>query len=170
MKYAIVYSSKTGNTAELAMVVKETMGEEDCVYEGGPESAGNPNAPLVFVGFWTDKGSCSEDMSQWLDGLRGKQVFLFGTAGFGGSEEYFDTILKRVGEKLDNSNTRIGAFMCQGRMQDTVLKRYETMMKQDPQNMRLEGMIANYHQASAHPDRDDKLRLREYIQKNVELL
>ena len=32
--------------------------------------------------------------SDFLKQLRGKQVFLFGTAGFGGSEEYFNKILK----------------------------------------------------------------------------
>ena len=40
--------------------------------------------------------------------LHGKNIFLFGTAGFGGSEEYFNKILKTVERSLDRSNTVFG--------------------------------------------------------------
>lgn len=165
MKYEIVYSSRSGNTKELAMAVKEAMPEEDCLYFGGPDGAGSSGAKLIFAGFWTDKGSCSEDMGKWLLGLSGKNVFLFGSAGFGGSKEYFDIILKRVGEKLDRSNTQVGAYMCQGRMPKTVLKRYETMLEQCPQDEKITGMIDNYHQALTHPDQEDKMRLKKCVLK-----
>ena len=49
-------------------------------------------ADTLYVGFWTDKGKADESSSDFLKQLRGKQVFLFGTAGFGGSEEYFNKI------------------------------------------------------------------------------
>lgn len=170
MKYEIVFSSRSGNTEELAMAVKEAMPAEDCLYFGGPYGERNPEAQLVFAGFWTDKGCCNEDMGQWLLGLSGKKVFLFGTAGFGGSEEYFQAILKRVGEKLDRSNTQIGTYMCQGRMQEPVLKRYQAMLEQNPGDEKLMGMIDNYHQALAHPDREDKMRLREWVRKSASYL
>lgn len=168
MKYEIVYSTQTGNTEELAMAVKEAMAAEDCVYLGGPERAGFSEAPIIFAGFWTDKGCCSEDMGQWLEELKGKQVFLFGTAGFGGSEEYFKTILQRVGDKLDSSNAQIGTFMCQGSMPGTVLKRYEVMLEQDPHDEKIMEMIENYHQALAHPDRNDKMMLRECVRESLQ--
>ena len=43
----------------------------------------------------------------------GKRVFLFGTAGFGGSAPYFEKILAATRKALDGSNTVIGSFMCQ---------------------------------------------------------
>lgn len=50
-------------------------------------------ADVVFVGFWCDKGSCSPAVQHFLQGLAGKRVFLFGTCGFGESDEYFAQIL-----------------------------------------------------------------------------
>ena len=36
MKYAIVYSSKTGNTAQLANYIRDFYIDEECVYFGHP--------------------------------------------------------------------------------------------------------------------------------------
>ena len=47
--------------------------------------------------------------------LHGKNIFLFGTAGFGGSKEYFDKILKKAEHSLDKSNTVFGCYMCQAK-------------------------------------------------------
>ena len=44
-------------------------------------------ADVIFVGFWCDKGSCSPVVQHFLQGLAGKRVFLFGTCGFGESDE-----------------------------------------------------------------------------------
>ena len=55
---------------------------------------------MVLVGFWTDKGTCDESTAQFLQQLENKQVFLFGTAGFGGSAEFFQQILNRVTQNL----------------------------------------------------------------------
>jgi len=54
-------------------------------------------ADTLYVGFWTDKGQADESTSDFLKQLHGKNIFLFGTAGFGGSKEYFDKILKKDG-------------------------------------------------------------------------
>ena len=67
------------------------------------------------MGFWTDKGKADESTSDFLKQLHGKNIFLFGTAGFGGSKEYFDKILKKVEHSLDKSNTVFGCYMCQAK-------------------------------------------------------
>ena len=115
MSYAIVYSSKTGNTKILADTLHDCLPQEGCDYFGVPDPAAM-EADTLYVGFWTDKGKADESASVFLKQLRGKQVFLFGTAGFGGSEEYFNKILKTVQKDLHSSNTVIGSFMCQGKM------------------------------------------------------
>ena len=83
MSCAVVWSSKTGNTELLARSIVEFMGD-DCVYAGGPSSDAL-GADRVYVGFWTDKGSCDESIAAFLTALDSQEVFLFGTAGFGGS-------------------------------------------------------------------------------------
>ena len=39
MSYAIVYSSQTGNTKQLAETLRETLPQEDCRYFGTPAEA-----------------------------------------------------------------------------------------------------------------------------------
>ena len=85
MSYAIVFSSKTGNTALLAQTLREQLPQADCCYFGAPDAAAL-TADTLYVGFWTDKGKADADTLDFLQQLRSKRVFLFGTAGFGGSE------------------------------------------------------------------------------------
>ena len=58
MKYAICYSSRTGNTGKLAEAIRQTLPTLDCVYCGAPHVAAN-SGDVIFAGFWTDKGTCA---------------------------------------------------------------------------------------------------------------
>ena len=58
MSYAIVFSSRTGNTALLAQTIRDTL-PGDCLYFGTPDPKAL-EAETVYVGFWTDKGSCDD--------------------------------------------------------------------------------------------------------------
>ncbi len=178
--YAIVYSSSTGNTRQLAEVVKAGLEKAcsdktpeqgqavlemgKCLYfgEAGEEAARRAQeAEVVFAGFWTDKGTCHEQMADFLKTLRGKQVFLFGTAGFGESEGYFSQILSRVKENLDSSNTCGGSWMCQGRMPQAVRRRYEAMLETEPQRAKM--LIQNFDNALSHPDEQDQEKLLQTV-------
>ena len=158
MRYAIVYSSQTGNTALLARRIRATLGLEDCQSFGEP-GAETPTADLLFVGFWTDKGTCDEKTAAFLARLSKKRVFLFGTAGFGGSEAYFKQILDRVRSLLPAGNEVVGSFMCQGRMPASVRDRYEKLLIDFPDQQRYQMLIKNYDLALPHPDADDLRRL-----------
>ena len=98
MSYAIVFSSKTGNTALLAQTLQEQLPQADCCYFGAPDAAALA-ADTLYVGFWTDKGKADADTLDFLQQLHGKRVFLFGTAGFGGSAPYFEKILAATGRR-----------------------------------------------------------------------
>ncbi|MDD4849331.1 MAG: flavodoxin family protein [Gemmiger sp.] len=152
MTYAIVYSSQTGNTAQLAGALKAALPASSLVYCGAPDAAA-PQADFVFAGFWTDRGNSDPAATEFLKTLRGKQVFLFGTAGFGGSDAYFAQILQQVETALDPSNTVVGRYMCQGKMPASVRQRYQAMQAQQPEKM--QEMIENFDRALAHPDEAD---------------
>ena len=53
MSYAIVYSSKTGNTKILADTLHDCLPQEGCDYFGVPDPAAM-EADTLYVGFWTD--------------------------------------------------------------------------------------------------------------------
>lgn len=60
MSYAIVFSSRTGNTALLAQTLQEQLPQADCCYFGAPDTAALA-ADTLYVGFWTDKGKADTD-------------------------------------------------------------------------------------------------------------
>ena len=182
MKYAVVYASSTGNTGILAHEIQTYMEKRngECVWfgkaadavsatglPGRDSAAGLPEADILFAGFWTDKGNCSEEMGTFLESLHGKKLFLFGTAGFGGSEEYFSRILGQVRGHIAGDNEVIGTYMCQGKMPVSVKARYEKMLESDPENERMKAMITNFDQALSHPDERDLAGLADAVEDSI---
>ena len=167
MNYAIVYSSRTRNTAQLAQRIKRLLPPESIVYYG-PPAAEAMQADVLFVGSWTDKGTCSLEIAQFLSGLKNKQVYLFGMAGFGGSPDYFAQIEERIAQNLPSGNVLLGYYFCQGKMPQAVRTRYEAMAKTDPEKGKR--MLNNFDQALSHPDQED-LRMLEkavsHMLKNI---
>ena len=116
-------------------------------------------ADVVFVGFWCDKGSCSPAVQHFLQGLVGKRVFLFGTCGFGESDEYFAQILERVRAYLPAEAQCVGGAMCQGKMGVGVKRRYEGMLEKDPESAQARMLIDNWNKAQSHPNEGDFSRI-----------
>ena len=125
-------------------------------------------ADVVFVGFWCDKGSCSPAVQHFLQGLAGKRVFLFGTCGFGESDEYFAQILERVRAYLSVDTQFIGGAMCQGKMDMGVKRRYEGMLEKDPENAQARMLIDNWNKAQSHPNEDDVSRIAAAAKEALE--
>ncbi len=150
MKYAIVYSSRTGNTELLAQRLRDSLPKEDCLYVGPPNKEALA-AEKLYVGFWTDKGTCDESIAAFLRSITHQQVFLFGTAGFGGAPAYFEKILTAVKENLSETATVTGSYMCQGKMPVSVRKRYESM----EESAGRQAMLDNFDRALSHPDEQD---------------
>lgn len=154
MKYAIVYSSKTGNTKLLADALLRALPQKDCVYYGEPNAAALL-ADRLYIGFWTDKGSADTIAAEFMKTVFEKDVFLFGTAGFGGEASYFERIVKNAVKNLDTGNRVIGTYMCQGKMPVSVRERYEKMLAAPVPVPNVKGMIENFDKALTHPDEAD---------------
>ena len=71
MSYAIVFSSKTGNTKLLADTLHACLPQENCCYFGTPDPAAM-EADDLYVGFWTDKGKRRRKHFGLLKQLHGK--------------------------------------------------------------------------------------------------
>ena len=191
--YSIVFSSRTGNTAELAEAVRRALPEGACEYFGSVDGDGNcddgcggdgdgdrngsslgsstgaiPASETLFVGFWTNQGVADQAAQKLLKQLRNRKIFLFGTAGFGGSEAYFQAILDKTKAFIDDNNTVIGTFMCQGKMPQSVRERYVKMKEQPDHMPNLEAMIENFDKALSHPDANDLEKLANAVRETVE--
>ena len=161
-KYSIIFSSLTGNTKKLADTIRAVLPAEDCDYFGAPK-AEELHSEILYIGFWTDKGNADSATLELLSKLRDKKVFLFGTAGFGGSEAYFQKILNHVKQSIDSSNTVVGEYMCQGKMPPSVRERYMKMKAQPEHPESIDALIENFDRALSHPDGNDLERLRKVI-------
>lgn len=169
MNCSIVYSSRTGNTGMLAEAVKEALPTEKCHYFGKPDGE-FMDAPLVFVGFWTDKGTCDDTAKTFLKTLKNKTVFLFGTAGFGGGQEYYEKILHAVQQNIDSSNSVIGTYMCQGKKPITVRQRYENMLTGTAADSKFKSQIENFDRSASHPDKADCDKLKQRVMDELSSL
>ena len=154
MKYAIVFSSQTGNTRQLAEAVRTSLPQADCLYFGPPcEQA--LEAGMLYVGFWTDKGTCDAQTAAFLRTVGARRLFLFGTAGFGGSQVYYERILANVRKELPGEALLCGTYMFQGKMPPSVRRRYEAL-----ENMpNRQAFLDNFDRAATHPDAQDVERL-----------
>ena len=161
-RYSIIYSSRTGNTRLLAEAIRESLPADLCNHFGTDE-AGAVESEKLYVGFWTDKGTADEAALALLKRLKNKKIFLFGTAGFGESEAYFQKVLDRVKESIDESNSIIGTYMCQGKMPQSVRDRYMKMKTQPEHPANIDALIENFDRALSHPDEDDLERLRKIV-------
>ena len=147
MTYALVSSSKTGNPRLLAETLLDTLPAGDCLYFGTPSDEAL-HAERIYVGFWTDKGTCDADTAAFLSRVTTQQIFLFGTAGFGGAPAYFDKILSAARPNLPASVTVCGSSMCQGKLPAAVRARHEPMEDRPRPPM----MLDNFDAAFFHPD------------------
>ncbi len=168
MSYAIVYDSRTGNTEALARAVAAALPSEGRLAFGRVDEvdrAAVAQADRVYAGFWTNRGDCGDELAEVLASLADKDVFLFGTAGFGADETYFAGVMARVAVHLPESARIAGTFMCQGRMPASVRARYaQTAAAKPEQAARMHQLIENFDAAASHPDDDDLARLREAVQ------
>ena len=160
--FSIIFSSLTGNTKKLADTIHEMLPHDKCDYFGENDSR-VPQSDLLYIGFWTDKGNADHKTLELLAKLENKKIFLFGTAGFGGSDVYFKKILEQVRQSIDSSNVVIGEYMCQGKMPLSVRERYIKMKESPEHPANLDMLIKNFDCALSHPDREDLERLKRLL-------
>lgn len=169
MAYAIVYDSRTGNTEALARAVAAALPEEGRLAFGRVDKVDAwavAAAERVYAGFWTNRGDCTDEMAEFLATLGGKEVFLFGTCGFGADATYFAGVAARAAVHLPDSARIVGTFMCQGRMPTSVRERYERQAEANPaQAPRMRQLIENFDAALDHPNEDDLARLAAAIEE-----
>lgn len=162
MKIAIIYDSITGNTKKIAEEIKNEIDEINLVYFGEPETG--IEADLYIVGSWTNKGMCSRKIVEFLKQLKNKNIAYFGTAGFGGSKDYYQKLYERVKEIIDSTNKILGCFYCQGKMPMSTRDRYVKLITEHPEDKNLQVSIENFDKALLHPDNEDISNVKKWIQ------
>lgn len=169
MKIGIVYESKTGNTKIIAESIREVCQEAEhkVIFKDIKDlDSKSEEVDLYFLGSWTDKGDCGDSINEFCKGLNKQKIALFGTAGFGGSAEYYQSLTDRFADALAEDNTIMGSFYCQGKMPTGIRNRYTKLLRENPEDEKLEVSIENFDKAQSHPDKDDIQNVKEFA-KNI---
>ena len=163
-RIAIVCESMTGNTMMLSEALRSHL-QSRKIPVLKPSDADPDAYDTYLVGSWTNKGDCGPQTAAFLAELQTKDVFIFGTCGFGATEAYYESIYHRVAAHLKPDNRILGHFICQGKMPADVLVRFEALKQANPDCTRWDGCIAHYNQALSHPDRQDLISLCETAER-----
>lgn len=154
MRVQIVYTSRTGNTERLAQEIFAAVPVKEKNVKRIEETTQRDDGDLYLVGFWTDRGTASAEILDFLSGLHHKKVALFGTCGMGRDAQYYQHIERNVAAFVPEDCEYLGAFLCQGKMPMRVRNRYEAM--QTPETAaQMQRMIRNFDEALLHPDKED---------------
>lgn len=147
MKNAIVFETVSGNTKLLAETIEKTVG--DVGYIGAPDDKAL-EADVIYVGSWTMAFTCTPKIKEFLEKLNNKKVFVFQTAGYGSTPEFFQPIIDSVKANVNSSNEVIGEFICQGKVSDT---KQEGIKKAD--EAKYNNMKPELDKSQSHPDKAD---------------
>lgn len=166
MKIAIIFDSRTGNTAQIAGAIREACANETIIAFGSPADVSD--ADLIFAGSWTDKGNFAAPILAFLEGLCGKKAAFFGTAGYGGAREYTDSLAARAVSHLPDGCTVLGSFYCLGKMPPSVRERYVSMLREHPEDQKLPVSIQSFDSALSHPDTRDLQNAKAFALKMLD--
>ena len=148
----------------LADALHQALPADDCLYFGAPDAQALA-AERIYIGFWTDKGTCDAETAAFLAQLTQQEIFLFGTCGFGGGVAYFEQILARVRDLLPESVQLVGSYVCPGKMPQSVRDRYVRIAEEEPaKRSHMQKMIFNFDCALSHPDASDLQALIEEVE------
>ena len=162
MKTQVLYKSRTGNTEKLAKAIFEAIpgkNKDIAAFQGQTDY---DMGDLYFIGFWTDRGSASMDVLDYLGSLQGKRIALFGTCGMGQSPEYYKKIEENIRVFIEDHNEYMGAYICQGKMPMAVREKYMNM-KNAQNKKQVEAMIQNFDMAMLHPDEKDLQGAKKFV-------
>lgn len=154
MKSLVVYSSLTGNTKMVAEAVAEALGA-DTVLVSVDECPSADEYDLVAVGYWVDKGTADKKSADYLKSLRNKKVALFATLGAYPDSEHAAQSLANGAALLDTSNTVVGTFICQGKVDAKLVEQMAKMFPAEHPHGLNEARKKRLADAAKHPDEND---------------
>lgn len=164
LEYLVLYESETGNTKKIATEIFAALPGMSKDLINIDERDDLPDAEVYFVGFCVHRGTCSMKLGNLLGELSGKKVALFGTCGAGNSEDYYKKIENGAKIWIEDDNTYLGGFFCQGKMPLPVRRKYEAHLHQGSieEDQMIQRQLQNFDEAMVHPDKTDCGHARDF--------
>jgi len=166
MRRLVIYSSETGNTEKLANAIGESLTTNfDIAHINiAPEPH---NYDVLFIGYRINKGSIDEELQEYLNQVKGKKIFIFGTMGASPNSPYGGIIKKNIQKIFEQNNTVIGHFLCQGQISNEIMDKWFNLLEKTPDDLHALKQLENYKGALNHPDENDMLELRNLLVQSL---
>ena len=162
MNACIVYSSCTGNTRKVAEALADTSGLPCFPVRIAPEP---DDFDILALGFWVRKGLPDARALRYMERIRGKHVFFFGTLGAWPHSDHARRCMAATHEILQaGGNTVVDGFLCQGRVNPQVVAASQRKGGHPLSPERL----ARLREAARHPDATDLAAARLHWQRSLQ--
>ena len=163
MQITIVYSSRTGNTKQVAEAIHEAVPQASCFsIESAPAPSSLAEGSLLILGYWVDKGTLDDPAKRYLTGAQHIKVALFGTMGADPTSEHAKVVEDAVRATVPNSCECLLSFICQGKIDPRLVEK----MKTAKYGFVVPDSVVSM--AATHPDKEDLLRAQKIFKELVQ--
>ena len=162
-KWAVIYSSVTGNTKLVAEAIAKAAGGD--IFNVNDSMPNLDRYEILALGFWLKRGGPDPLMKNFLPTVSNARVVLFETHGTETGNEHAVTAFARAAYLLGSGCDIVGTFDCQGKISQKLIDKRRAAGADDPHNS--VDSIERWERASTHPDENDLRRAAEFV-ANIE--
>ena len=161
-RWAVIYSSVTGNTKTIAEAIAEEAERAD-LFRVQEAPVDLSDYDIVALGYWLRLGQPDPLMLRYLPRVENSKVVFFQTHGTEPTSEHAITSFARAGYNLGKGCEILGTFGCQGKINPVMLEKRKNAGPDDPHG----GVKAQerWRKAATHPDAQDIEAAKELVQK-----
>lgn len=161
-QYAVVFSSQTGDIEKIATAIYNAIpnSSKDIVFVN--DTLDDTIAQNYFIGFNANSGSCSDDISYFLNKIHNKKVALFGTYGGIDLADNYDDIVQHTLENLPSDNIFLGSFLCEAKLSVSELTQYEAFCKTRSKKSEYNSIVNALNNLMLHPDINDEFKAQSF--------
>lgn len=160
-KWAVIYSSTTGNTKAIAEEIAGTAGADLFRVQDAP--ADLSAYEVVALGYWLRRGGPDDLMKAYLPKVRNACVILFQTHGADVGSEHAVTSFARAAYLLGEDTEILGTFSAQGKLAPALIARRRKSEPDDTHNS--PEAQERWVRAADHPNEEDRAAAREFVHK-----
>jgi len=160
-KWAIIYSSVTGNTKKIADAMAEALEGNVDVFRVQDAPQKLDNYEVVLLGYWLRLGAPDPRMLKYLPMVHDARVCFFQTHGTDPTSEHAITSFARASYQLGKGCEILGTFGCRGKINPSLLEHRKNAGPDDPHGG--PQSLERWKLASTHPDEGDVVAAKEFV-------
>ena len=160
-KWAVIYSSASGNTKTIAEEIAGTAGADLFPIQTPPTDLSGYD--VVALGCWLRRGGPDDLMKAYLPHVTNARVVLFQTHGADVGSEHAVTSFARAAYLLGEGCEILGTFSAQGKLAPALIERRKKSDPDDTHNS--PEAQERWVRAAEHPNEEDRAAAREFVHK-----